>query len=1842
MASTSQEASPVAIELSRLVGGFGQAEDWVSEVLRLFPLPAPGDAWALFSAQQRIVRSVPWIGPALGQKDLDHLLDEILERLARVGVIDRREARTRLRGDFSLAGTLVGHEQVPMPGPENLRAALWLCHARWVAEGKPRTSAVSDLAAAIRGAVLIRDESSTRSPSIAKHLGPLGMATNLAEFVEVSQVLLTCEHVTAQRVWRAHVEPELRRVLRGPVAGKPSRPAPVIRPPDDGGPPTALDGRDELDFLAGQIRNVPRLPLVGPLPLAEGEPIDEIAVMEAVCPLPAHAENEDARRMAIWQAGQVVWCQNSYLLTNHLDVLPATELRRVVKILAGVLQDDSAEPGMLFGSGILLLQAVTGRTNNAVSSIQFVNDLDMSSPDSACQICLEKSVISLPVFWKVRQDREETESLPSATSQTASARSGTGFFVPTKEQLPLLEPVAERFNLPLPMEISDAIKQSGLFPQYATVERSLRDRWIRHAAKNVSLKLGIPVTAGQIRRSFSAHLFETCRDTAVTQLICADTLGQSAAPLHYYAPKAAEVSAAYTAVLGVFLDVKQEPPVAHSGTGRVGSSLLLRPRCARDLTKALEDPLKPGVSKLLAEGDYGRVHRALVCHLACMLMSAAGHREANALFSLSLDELDVEFGSGLFNDKVHDPAHDPRLVVLPRCVIRQVIAYVQHLHGLAQLRPQFASHIRKVLDGKKPLLFNPTEEDQEKPLTIGLLKTWLPTSWRVLPLNWGRTWIRTRMIEMGLSPEMASMQLGHLEAVGYPFSNGSPTEPEAFVAKVQPVLDMVADRQGWSVRQGIPFNGKTNKTPLPLKFWSAEVKKHEAQARTHAEEWRLARRASMKSYRRQAEKDVLEHPAIMEAGIPGVLSNHEGPWLKRTISRNAAEAVRDELFESAGDDTSLGLARADALHRLLKRANKRMGVSGQEPSRLSTFRRPVDNAFVPKMMSAVKQVRALRKAALSRATDGPGNWRDFSLACARTVHALVLFGRCEDPDQIEGVLKHRDEALRLSSLDDVVLVPWGSEPHQVTATRGLAALAVAKLAKKYPNQTVPSRESINKSLASFLPDWALSQRHRVLMAAPADGESKSSNRKALDILRMLCDTVSVCNRLELSPAARLALDPSTGSINAHPEEQAALLDSAPCGTLTREWEAPTSENGGVGSRRFETSKGNARSQYLALCRVLPHEGKDLKLPLTGRVIDASRLFTPETRTLVIEEIKAVLKEQGPERLLQPVVEMLATWVLEMLVEGTEATSVPADVTVRTYLNRIGGGLVAVLGNASLLGLDDSYLENVYLAVVEAHNTDCDKAAKAVVSFHDCCMRRFGLPELDLTEVHYYLSTSHRCVDARLILPCEREGAIKSLVELASKSSATKKAERAIVRVHRQAAAAMPLYAHGGARRSEVLGVKFADVLIRDDAPWVRIRSNPSRQLKTPAARRILHLNPDINPASTEYFIEWHGAERDRLHHWRHEGAFVFAGLDNARSAHGRQHIAEACIGALARTSGRKSERLHRLRHLIAYERLTPLVLSDQDRSRLTIIDTESVPRVGGGDIILPRDLMGRVVILGHKHFVTSVRCYHHLPWLFRSRPDAALGSKYVNRRGAAIVMGLTLAAVDRITQAQKDTPCGRAWLDHLIMPREVPSHAETAPEEVDPAQSMSWTATEVGRLLEHVERTGSMERALLVMGADVDEADRFRNLFSIYEQRLGLLLVGDGRNRGAPKKRVVRRLDEARCLESIWHWYDANIDGAAREIGDIVEACYDWMVPSDRDWVRADDHAIKQLTSLLVRAGVCSAQITTEPVGRGLSRVRIARADSKNVEQNDRYLGLAMKRVIGAVLVASRTQSSRP
>src|SRR3546814_237460 len=166
---------------------------------------------------------------------------------------------------------------------------------------------------------------------------------------------------------------------------------------------------------------------------------------------------------------------------------------------------------------------------------------------------------------------------------------------------------------------------------------------------------------------------------------------------------------------------------------------------------------------------------------------------------------------------------------------------------------------------------------------------------------------------------------------------------------------------------------------------------------------------------------------------------------------------------------------------------------------------------------------------------------------------------------------------------------------------------------------------------------------------------------------------------------------------------------------------------------------------------------------------------------------------------------------------------------------------------------DLELEEAYLAAILAGASNRSQAAAAILRFHQCAELHYPMPEVDMSEVMSYLRCGQQSVDAELILPQERAEILARSAALADAGS--QGAGKVSGRVLQQAAAALPLYAYGALRRSEVLGLKVGDTWTDGERTTIRVRRNRSRRIKTRAARRSVLFNQQRRPGIAR-FEQW--------------------------------------------------------------------------------------------------------------------------------------------------------------------------------------------------------------------------------------------------------------------------------------------------------------------------------------------------------------------------------------------------
>lgn len=1767
----------------------------VGELAAIFPAPGQIERIWLYRELQSILQAAPWVREHVGGAPVDGVLVELVERGEQSIPQSNRAAPVEIMvGDHGTVGAIVGLG-VATPEMRRLKGLVWIALRRWWLKGQLPCKAADSVTSALRASV--RSVRSSASHALSGVLRELATVGDYDGALRAMACLGSSSHVGLREAWNHG----LSRILEIPTG---DLGPPVLQDPDGASARRRERSRAVslprlIDRAEIQVARPDVIPLRRRDPIPEQaphEPPDEFGAPVDIVVVPGYGAGAISRRRAEYEARQAIWSSNSLLLPTHVEALPGDVFGAALRTLIEFLEHEFG--GYELGNLACLLKAVTGRTT---AGIQW---LCKGAPDAG--IDLERGSIEFTPFWKSGNTApaNEREQEPSANP--------VGFFRPTRhDERAWLVPTSDRVSLPLARPVHRVLsRHREALDRLARLDALEVDRTAAEAEVRLSATLNIPLSVASLRRSLGPQIMEVSGDLALAQLVCGDSFGRPVALQHYYAPRRKDIADAYARAVCRHFPAWTTVPILQAAS-RVGSELLVTPEAARALARSSAEASTNFI------GAAGRAstmeqHFRRVDHLARMLVATTGHRPTEALFELSLDDVDLRTGAGLFRDKRIDAAHDPRLATLPAVVCQQIMIYVRHLRNLAEEVRECRDRVEAVCTGSSPLLFGLDESLVPKRLTIAELKARSPMEWNRLPWNWGRTYLRTRGIEAGAPAFLVSCQLGHLDAVGYPYSHQSPTEPAEVVRATRPWLDRMARNQGWSViADDSPSHAVVDRAELPpLRDWSPRIAHAEAQAIEAHRQWEQSLRRRARQSREEALKTVLDHSDLVAAGISATFRMESGAPPK-PLDEPDVFRIRSELVDEVGDDAAAAVAVTRALRRVLAAVTRQTGQTYPAVPLPIAIRRPLDNPFFAGACLALSQMHALRDHVARRSTEKrPG--RSFNLQVARTAESLALFGFVDDADRLVAILEGRSRAAPSAKIPDLLLVPLPD--GQVFALRGLAALPLANLAQAHPAEPLPTRDELDSTLGELLPGWS---------TCGPDG--------CRNLLARLCSTTAVVNRFELSPAARFAMDVNQGSTHASLAEQLAFVDEDPTGPDRAEASPQdrdaAEEHGSAAPVSINEVSGSPRSQYRRLCQAIPRTHRDTELPLTGKRIPAKERNAPSTRRAVLAELDLQLSRGD----LFPIVRLLGEWI-RTEARRQKGTAKPlAYRTLETYLTRIGGALVEVFGESGVSEWTEERLEDAYLYALDASDKARYKVASALLSFHRHSSQRRDLPELDLAVLYAELGAQRQHADSSLILPVERDRALDSIRELAWEQVSNDFGE---VQIARAADWVAYYLAWGGTRLGEALGLQVRDVGTRPTGMlWTTVRSNRLRPLKTQAATRSLLFDRGARePEQRARLTQRMDDARRNAGSRRPESAYLlYAGVVRGNDAtFSADAVARAIRRALAVATGRPSERLHRLRHLVATQRILNIALGTGDRAAMGL-DSEPGP---SERMLMPRDAQGLCVSMGHSHWRTTIQWYLHLPWVLHSRSAQHMREEYVSRQYVAGALGYTCAAIDSVL---RDQPVDKvtAWFDHFRAGRQRPpvNASDAFPSSASDVP-VEWTPERVGRLVDLASTTKDLEAAMRLIGAPLHDHSPVQACCERWEAKLGLRLLpthSGGRPRRCPA-RAIRRTSTDSVSSALW----VELSTAGSHA--LVDAFFTWLRPSRTHEVLLPNAEAEALVSLLRRAGVDPSDIECVPDAADIFRISVRRRDADGKPAG--YRGMALKRMLAVIGISSNLRGA--
>ena len=1761
----------IVTDLARLAPEFSRPERLLP-LLSAIPVPNAESILPLLKALERVSHRAIW--PAsLGPQDWPCRAD-IQSVLGELSVYQSRFHQAQspqiagIQGDYPTYSALLDRLAKPPLAREQLRAVLVFCAMRWSA-GNTHITAIGIMASAVRGMV-------KGVGLLTSALGNLGNPKDLHQLVAAADALdLDC-HDGLREIWWEYVVPELGRSGKEPEQLPPPSPPP---PP----PPPRRAGRRHRKLKKLRRPRVIRVRATNTPPTVHvrAEAPEDNSGTELLADVPTRKRSLPGLRRDLFFAKQAIWSANSMLLTENVESLGIREAPTLGRALIAE-GDRFAKLGKLEEVRALSTMALCLATGRAAKALATMGKRGFRNTDFQWSFDIQRGVIAQSVL------RPESS------------------YAPDDGELEWLEPTSEQMALIVAPEAAALLRRVAeagvpmLSPSIAGIDKDLRAACV-HMAEVTGLRL----TPGRVRRSLACLLQNEGRDLAATMLITGDTQGLSTAPLYYYAPQELDLQRLYGKVTAGIFGGDEPTPTASPGK-RIGSRLLVDGRVRHQFARSLGAALH-GKNALKSTCDSAVVtHNAVVNHTIGMLLGTAGHRPVDALFGLIRTSVDTYGSCALFEDKRVDIAHETRFAALPTVLREQINAYVDHLWGLIPLVSKSTREfVESALSGDSPLLFSLAPDGRPMPLTIADWVAQAPPSWRALPQNHGRTTIATRGREAGGHPEALAIQLGHLEAVGFPFSKDGATEPILMAAKLAPVLDRVARDGGWKVRSGYRSAKAEDiwKTFGPLPDWRKKISQHEAKQKEAMRKLASAQRAEVRTHRLRGEDWVCEAlgkscPVIVHAlqlkKLPegGSQLEHLGP--------DEVVALQESLQARADGDLVSNLAAMNALRRLLLRLKKDFNWTGYIPFAWRKFHRSETTPFFPGMMLARIQIETLRSHFESIPTTPSEPVSTWDWQCARVALALCLFGFVDDPEQVVGVLENASHARRCTRLPDLLLVPWRIEPCEVAGFRGPAAIAVAALAKiSGRHQSKVSAEGIDLALRSMLPPGACSPR--------------------MNVLDRLCSMTAVANRIELSGAARTALAEVT---SADIGQQQAWIDGDPVVNAASSLGEVMAQRSSTSIETVRVKRGDSRRQYRALLELFPSTEHDTVLPRTGVVIKPTQAESARNR--VVTEMRALVKDETTNA----VVMALALWAIKMLTVGTLSESNPAYGTILTYLTTVGSDLVSLTESYALSDFDEAELAQIYLDVVEMKTPRGQSlAAREILHFHASVANLLDLPEIDPSELETYLGKAESHVDAELILPQEWDFAVERVAMLCTEGGDEFAQMPEQRRLLRQTKLLLEMIGAAGPRSGEPLGMRLDDLIFAGRLIMAAFVPNRHRRIKTRAGRRVIDLSHLLDDAAQQDMRAWVAAERARLTDSMRRKGYLFSSPDSALDVSPKspvKHLASLVLGV---ATGRARERLHRGRHMALGQGLMWYALSSAERAQIPSLQSLAPAIQGDAGIQFPRDLQRQVAVVGHRRALTSIRAYLHFNWLLRSRSDRWIQQR-VNRRTAAVAMGVSVFRADQLRLQNKGKDEAQAWLDNGVKPRE--ARPELVSEMLPrlPLDVRQISIRDVGRLLGWVEQGIEPDAAALSLGVTQAQMILLNQAIAEYSSQVGR----DFRSRGKGRA-VSRRMSSAAHLYKLWQVEQDGGEGDLRSLSEIARALYSASRPTDKDFLVLPVREADLLKRHLLDCGHDSGliEIREHPQKAALCRMRILRSSTYRS-----YAGLELKRILGVIWVRNR------
>lgn len=343
---------------------------------------------------------------------------------------------------------------------------------------------------------------------------------------------------------------------------------------------------------------------------------------------------------------------------------------------------------------------------------------------------------------------------------------------------------------------------------------------IAELIKHLNNRFNLQLSLRKIIRFFEQSFMKVSDDQAEYVFITGERINHGVVSAHYYYIKPSNLNTTHTLVINQILAYAgysaQNSPIQASlnlhesqNNYALGSKLVMNSVLMQKYVKSIKQTVKD----VERNGELAEKHNHFVFYCIKLLAYATGYRAVGDPFD-HISQLDRNLGLMVISDKDYDDHFHTRIVPVSKLVIDQFDfyeAYLQKLQGYLGSHPVLLSEIRLLLNHEKsklPYLFFLSEKMRVISISPEHIKKYIRFNWS-LPANINRHYLRSEIMELSksssqfkVSCECLDYFMGHWETGEEPFNKHAMVSPLQIKKEIQPIIDHILVRDGWSPMKG--------------------------------------------------------------------------------------------------------------------------------------------------------------------------------------------------------------------------------------------------------------------------------------------------------------------------------------------------------------------------------------------------------------------------------------------------------------------------------------------------------------------------------------------------------------------------------------------------------------------------------------------------------------------------------------------------------------------------------------------------------------------------------------------------------------------------------------------------------------------------------------------------------------------------------------------------------------------------------------------------------------------------------------------------------------------------------